>query len=63
MFIFLYIREYRMKIRYKNLFILVKMANRQKTLQSSLEKMKNYKTITHLLPQPKNLPAKNKDIR
>lgn len=52
-----------MKIRYKNLFILVKMANRQKALQSSFKKLKNYKPITHLLPHIKQLPTKNEDTK
>lgn len=52
-----------MKVRYKNLFILVKMINRQQELQSSFEKMKNYKTITRLLPATKKLHTKNEDTQ
>ena len=52
-----------MKNRYKNLFILVKMDNRQKVLQSSFKRMKNYKPITRLLPHIKQLPTKNEDTK
>jgi len=58
-----------MKIRYKNLYILAKMLNRQKELQLSLncnyhlKKIKGYEENKLLIPPPEKTLPRNKDTK
>ena len=52
-----------MKIRYKNLYILAKMLNRQKELQLSFKKIKGYEENKLLIPPPEKTLPRNKDTK
>ena len=50
-----------MKVRYKNLYILAKMLNRQKELKLSFNKIKGYEENKVSIPPPEKTLSKNKD--